>query len=357
MSIHARGGKWQVKWRENGRQRSRTFLRKGDADDFDIAVKRSLQLGPTLARELERNTLTLDAFVRTGFRTHAATLSAATRKHYRWALTNHLTELAHEPLLTIDVPRLAEHQGYLLEHGRTPTTVREVLKDLSGILQVAAEHGLMPHGNPVRSMRKVPLPARDEVNPLTPAELEAILAVLQGRDRAIALLAGHLGLRPREARLAPWHALDGRTLLVGRGRAKGGVQRTISVPAVTAHELKQWRLEAGRPGDDEPIVGPMAVDEMKKWSRTLRAAARRAGVKRPDIVLYTLRHTHASALHYCGYTVPAAARRMGHSGKEHLSTYAHVIDALGDKRYSTLDALITAARAELEFPVSSRTAR
>jgi hypothetical protein len=36
----------------------------------------------------------------------------------------------------------------------------------------------------------------------------------EGRDRAIALLAGHLGLRPVELRLALWSAFDGQTLTV-----------------------------------------------------------------------------------------------------------------------------------------------
>ncbi len=66
--------------------------------------------------------------------------------------------------------------------------------------------------------------------------------------------------------------------------------------------------------------------------------------------------THASLLHYCGYTVPSAAARMGHAATEHLSTYAHVVKALeGRPHCADLDALI-AASADLAFPVRSRTA-
>jgi len=60
-----------------------------------------------------------------------------------------------------------------------------------------------------------------------------------------------------------------------------------------------------------------------------------------------LRHTHASACHYAGFTLPEAARRLGHGPGLHLQTYAHVIDALDGKRYADLDALIAAARADL----------
>jgi integrase len=69
------------------------------------------------------------------------------------------------------------------------------------------------------------------------------------------------------------------------------------------------------------------------------------------VTLYTLRHAHASACHYAGFTVPAAARRLGHGGVLHLKTYAHVIDALeGKPRHADLDALIAGARSELDAP-------
>lgn len=63
--------------------------------------------------------------------------------------------------------------------------------------------------------------------------------------------------------------------------------------------------------------------------------------------LHTLRHTHASMLHYCGFTVPEAAQRLGHAPALHLKTYAHVIDAISGQRFPNLDALIAAARADV----------
>ena len=56
MSVHKQNGKWRVKWKLNGRQRSKTFDRKGDADRFDAEVRRRKQLGPHLAAELDRST-------------------------------------------------------------------------------------------------------------------------------------------------------------------------------------------------------------------------------------------------------------------------------------------------------------
>ncbi len=97
--------------------------RKGDADLFDAEIRRRRQLGPALALELAREAITLDQFVRSGFRAHAATLSSPSRAKYAWALEHHLSELVDEQLRTTDVPRIVAPQHHLLETGRSPATV------------------------------------------------------------------------------------------------------------------------------------------------------------------------------------------------------------------------------------------
>ncbi len=346
MSVHKEGRKWRVKWKVAGRQHSRGgFEKKADAITFDATVKRRRHLGPQLAAELERESMTLLDYVKGPWRAHAATLALPTRDKYAWALEKHLRELVDEPLLALDVARLAEHQRLMLDRGCTPTTVREVFGRLSGILQLASEHGYIA-GNSARALRKVSAEAREEVRALAPVELERLIASSTGRDRAIMLLAGHLGLRPIEVRMARWGSLDGGTFTVGRKRTKRTAARTrvIDVPDLTAHELKRWRMESGRPGGDEPIIGEMSPNAMKLWGRR----------QLPDgLRLYDLRHSHASALHYCGFTVPEAAERMGHGPALHVETYAHVIKQIKGTRYDDLDALIGAARAELRFRVGS----
>jgi len=354
MSVHKRNGRWQVKWREGDRQRSRTFDRKGDADTFDREVSRAKQLGPKLVRELTApQTITLREFAKTGFRMHAATLHPGTRKKYRGALNGHLRELLDLPLTEIDVPRIAEHQDFLIANDRSVMTVRKAIAHLSGILQVAAEHGLI-HGNPARAVRKPAADAEEEVRPLSPVELEAVIAAFSGRDRIVALLAGHLGLglRPVELRSAPWGNLTDGGLIVGRGRTKRTAARTrvVTIPAATMLGLKRWRLESGRPGDDQPIVGNVTESWIHQWSGRRLAPVVKAITGREDVTLYTLRHTHASVLHYCGFTVPSASRRMGHDGTTHLRTYAHIIESLEGQRYADLDAAISAARADLAEP-------
>jgi integrase len=307
-----------------------------------------------LAAELDRSTMSLADYVNGSWRSHAATLSAASREKYAWAL-GHLGELVDEPLVGIDVTMLASHQGAMLDKGCTVSTVREVISKVGGVLQVACEHGLIS-ANPARALRKPRSEAIEEANPLTPLELERLIASLEGRDRVIALLGGHLGLRPREIRLVRWSAL-GETLMVAKSVAKVTAQRmrTIAVPEVTLRELREWRLRSGRPDETEPVIGPMTQNALKLWNtRTLRHAVTAATKGRvTDATSYTLRHSHASALHYSGFTVPEAARRLGHPPELHLRTYPHVIEGMGSERWPDLDAMIASTRASLRFPQGS----
>ena len=66
-----------------------------------------------------------------------------------------------------------------------------------------------------------------------------------------------------------------------------------------------------------------------------------------------LLHSHASALHYAGFTPVEAANRLGHGVGLHWRHYAHVIESMSGTRYDGLDALIASARADLMFARSS----
>jgi integrase len=368
MSVHRDREAWRVRYRDaGGRQRSRSFSRKGDAVMFDREMARRLQLGPALAAELNRQTMTLADYVAGPWRAHSATLAQPTRDKYAWALEKHLAELVDEPLMTIDAPMIAAHQRLLLDRGATPSTVREAIAKLSGVLQIAAEHGQIP-GNPARSVRNVPAEHRDEIAPLTPVEHERLLAmpiwpagphgrgrrenppeVLTNRDRAIMALGGYFGLRPQEIRKVPWTALSDGALTIGRAQTKATARRSrvITGPALGMRELRTWRLESGGRGA-EPIVGEMTANALRLWGhKRLRPAVERVTEGRiTDATVYTLRHSHASMCHYVsGLTLPDILRRMGHSQQTHFLHYAHIIDAFDGARYGTLDELIEAARA------------
>ena len=337
-----------MRWRDaSGTHRSQTFDRKTDAKAHDVKVKRAKQLGPQALRELERNQTTLRQYVNGGFQSHLNTLMAPTQRQYDWALDNHLLELVDEPLITLDVARLSRHRRYLLDAGRTTNTVRVAMHKLSGILQVAAEDGLIV-GNPARSLRKLPTEPRTEPRALAPRDLETLVDRFTGRARVIVVLGWHLGLRPIEIRLVSWSSFDGDTLTIGLHQTKPSVRhpRTITVPNDAARVLRAWRLESGG-RDEDPIVGPLSMEALRQWAyQHLKPAVRELTGHGDDIVTYTLRHSHASALHYAGFTVPEASKRLGHDAQTHLRHYAHVVESISGQRYADLDALIAAARSD-----------
>lgn len=359
--IFKRGKKWQVKWEENlpsGRkQRSRTFDRKGDAETFERERRRHQQVaGLPFIASLERGAMTLIEFLASPawLAVHGG-LSRAQRAKYAWALEKHLPALLDLPLRDIDVSRLATEQLRMRDAGATVDTRQLVIGLLARVLDVARAHGEIPT-NPARDLPRDGRRTPHEVQPLAPAELEQFLADLSGRSLAIALLGGHLGLSPIEIRSVPWHSLRDGLLHIRAEDTKvsRAHPRAIDVPKVTELALKAWRLESGGRGG-EPIVGQMTESALKQWgTKVLRPRVREMT---DDRILkgstYTLRHSHASALHYAGFTIAEAARRLGHTQQTHVKHYNHVIDAIRGERYADLDALIDSARTKAEVTHSA----
>jgi hypothetical protein len=67
----------------------------------------------------------------------------------------------------------------------------------------------------------------------------------------------------------------------------------------------------------------MSPNALKLWGTASAARGPEA---------HDLRHSHASALHYAGFTVPDAARRLGHGPALHVETYAQMhLHACGNR--------------------------
>ena len=87
MSVHRRGNKWAVRYRDGAKHRQRTFTRKGDADRFDREQNRRRELG-TL-QTLAARPAVLDEYVeQTWGPTYGVLLAPRTRADLEWRL-NH----------------------------------------------------------------------------------------------------------------------------------------------------------------------------------------------------------------------------------------------------------------------------
>ena len=230
-------------------------------------------------------------------------------------------------------------------------TVRKTLMLLQGVLRRAVVRQLIP-SNPVREVPKPSQPPREPPRPLPPEIVERIRAEMltmwesdkrgtgrspdelqwwRQRNRLIVSLLAYAGLRPAEDRGCVWGGLRDRTLHVVA--SKTGRARDVDLLAPLAHELAEWRLLCGRPGEKALIIPTVDGDEWKRhdwqnWRRRVyRPAALAAGVT-GDMRPYRLRGSFVSLLLWAGEDLTYVAEQAGHSVATLARYYAGVIKEL-----------------------------
>lgn len=139
VSVHRKGAKRVVRYREGDRNRSRSFSCKGDAERFDIDVSRRRELGAL--GSLDGGRETLDDFVtQTWAPTHGVTLAPKTRKNYALLYDHHIAPtLGSLQLRAIRVQTIQQWQAERLAAGAGPVAVRQALDLLGSVLQRAVE--------------------------------------------------------------------------------------------------------------------------------------------------------------------------------------------------------------------------
>ena len=350
--------RWRVRWRQGDRHRARVFDRKHDAQSFEAELRRRSQVG-TLAM-LDSGRMTLAEYVSgTWAKAYASNLAPATRTRYGHIYDKHiLSELAPLTLREITPEVVARWQADRLGSGGGPVAVREALKLLGSILQRAVEAQHI-ETNPVRAVRRAPLPHKPEVRPLAPLVIETMRGASSPRDATLFSVLAYAGLRPGEALALRWGDVRDKTLLVERAISLGvekdtktAAHRTVRLLAPLSADLREWRMRSGRPPDAALIFpsakgSPWTDAAYRSWRRrAFRRALIAAGVERARP--YDLRHSFASLLLHEGSSVIKVARQLGHDARLTLSTYGHVIDELEGQPHLDAESAIDAARHALQ---------
>jgi integrase len=403
VSIHElkRGG-WVVRWREHGRNASRAFTRKKDAEAWNLEIRRRRQLGPLALQQLTaRDGPTLGDWIAERWAPeHGSTLAQSTRERYASAYNVHIAPWLDElPLRELTVAELRRWQAELIKAGVNPGTIQKCRTLLSSVLRHAAESEAIP-ANPLSLVRAPRAVHRDAIEPLSPAVVERIRAAMldpppreiaasrpgqrrraiyqlpapgtpqtRRRDALIISLLAYAGLRPGELRALRPADVREKTILVQRAANPDGSikptknlqRRTVRLLAAPAQDLREYRLAAGRPAAGRPLL----VDaEGQPWDKTAwqlwrvdrwAPACRAAGldpVPRP----YDLRHSFASLLLAEARQPLYVARQLGHSLAVLLSTYAHLIDEYAEGEPIDADAEIAKARESCSCLVRTDTA-
>ena len=358
MRRRAETGKYEVRWREGARKRSRSFTRKADASAFEALIERARETGGFV--DLDRGKETLREFKERWWRDYVTpNLARKTRDGYSHVWKKHIEpRLGGTRLRDIGPARVERFRAELEKDGVGVATVRKALVILQGMLSAAVRWERIDR-NPVREVRKPTQRRSRLVRPFSPHAVEGMRAgFLQDereRDAALLCLLAYAGLRPSEALALRWRDVGRWSLRVERALSNGvekstktGKIRTVRLLGPLADDLEAWRDRAGKPKLDSFLFtkadGSSWTDfDWRNWRRRIfEAAAESVGLEsaRP----YDLRHSFASLLIHSGQSVVEVARQMGNSPEVTLSTYAHVFDEMGPDHIDA-EQSIRAARA------------
>lgn len=356
-----RGGKkagWRAMWRDHeGRQRSKTFDRKIDAERHLSTVEADLLRGTYIDPRAGQVTLAEYAEQWMAAQVWRPTTRDLAESHMR----NHIgPALGHRRFSTITPTDVQSFVRSLDEKGLAPRTVASVHRRLVSIFEAAvrdrriahspAEGITLPKAAEVRSDRVVALDLDD---------VRAIAGAVPPWLTALVWTMATTGLRPAEAVGLTVERIDleRRTVRVDRQLITRPHQPPYLAPPKTAASVR-----------DVPIVDTL-VDELTRHmkahpplefdegatliftnrdSKPLRRQAlgdswqslrRRHELRSEARGWHTLRHTYASWLIQEGLSVKTVQARLGHrTATETLETYAHLWPSSDDDTRAAIDA-------------------
>jgi integrase len=377
--------RWRARYRDpSGRERSKSFTRKVDAERFLVSIEdaklRGAYVDPAAGR------VPFAEWAERWFNT-TATLRPSTRKDYEVLLNNQvLPAFGDMTLVAIDALAVREWVAELVAGGLSAKRARKAHQVLSQILATAVDGGRLPRN--VAEGTKLPKVQRKEMHFLTAAQVEALAEAMAPPYGVLIRFAAYTGLRPCEFVALKVGRLD---LLRGTVRVAeaapevaghlewGGVKtheaRTVRLPRSVAEELGAYL--AGRPHDPGDLVftaprgGPLRESKFVpgRFKPAIGAAnqalAELVDDGRPDplpgeLRLYDLRHTAASLMIRQGASIKAVQKQLGHATASiTLDTYGHLfpdeLEALAgrleDARTEALAALARTQRGPAVVPI------
>jgi integrase len=323
---------WRARWRDDrGRQRSKSFRRKVDAERFVTALEHARNSGAYVDPSAGRITVGEWAERWLAAQMH---LKPKTQASYKSLLqTCVLPRWGQVQLGRITFGAVAEWVNDMQRDGRSASRVRQAYHLLTGMLHAAVKDGRLPR-NPATGV-DLPRLTSKKRRYLRHDQLHA-LATAAGRYRVLVLTLGYCGLRWGEASALRVHNVDldrGRLNITdavaevnGRvvfGTPKSHQARWLPVPAFLLDELREELV--GRGPDDLVFPSPQGtVLRVQNFRRGyFDRATKEAGVA--GLVPHELRHTAASLAISAGATVKSVQRMLGHaSATLTLDRYGHL---------------------------------
>lgn len=342
-------GQWRARYRDDsGREHARHFKRKLDAQRWLDEVTTSLVTGMYVDPQAGRMTFREYAEHWRACQNHRA----STAEHVRRSLERHVyPSLGDRPLASIlptDVKGLVRRLGSTL----SPATVSVIYRHLSAVFKAAVADRRIARSPCTGVSVAKPRPAR--VEPLTTAQVEALLEASPERYRALTLLAATTGMRQGEIFGLTVDRIDflrrrvtvdrQLTTLTGAAPSFGPPKteastRVIPLPAVTVEALAA-HIATFPPGRDGLVFTNTAGEPLRRsaFGSTWRRVTTHA--RQPGVTFHELRHYYASLLIRYGESVKTVQARLGHaSATETLDRYSHLWPDSEDRTREAVDSV------------------
>lgn len=357
---------WEAVYRDpDGRQRTRTFARKIDAQRFLTTVEADLlrgtfvdpSAGKVTFREFSEGWLAAQA------------VDAKTLEGVASRLRAHLVPAFGD--LELRAIRPSTVQAWLGGASRdlSPGYVRLLLSSLSSVLGAAVDDGLIV-GNPCRARSvKAPSVPPGRVVPWTVEQVRGVVEAHPARYQTLPVVGAGCGLRQGEAFGLRVEDVDflGRVLHVRQqvkhltggmvfAPPKRGKTRTVPLPDAVAVALAEhirlfppgpvtlpWREPGAAVKTERLIFTNTAGGALNRGSfndRAWKPALVAAGVEPTrHNGFHALRHTFASVLLDGGVSIRALADYLGHADPGFtLRVYTHLMPASEDRARQAVDA-------------------
>jgi integrase len=355
----SRGVRYDVRYRgTDGRERSKTFRTRRDADRFVVTTETDKLHGTWADPKGAR--VTLEEYATSWLATRNG-LRPRTRETYESQLHLHvLPELGAFRLNALAPQRISEwHHGLVTSHAVSPNTAAKCYRMLRTILNTAVADELLAR-NPCQ-IEHGGVEHAEERPTATVPQVWQLADAMPPRLRTMLLLAGFCGLRLGELLglerrhvnvlhglltvEQQEHQLRDGTLLLGPPKSAAG-HRTIALPPFLVPELEAHLHTFAAPEPNGRVFpgergGPLRRHVVQEqWARA------RATVKLPaGFRFHDLRHTANTLTAAAGASTRELMHRMGHASPQAALRYQHATRARDTAIAQSLGALIEAAGA------------
>lgn len=353
-------GRWRARYRDpSGKQRSRTFDKKSDAQRFLAQTESEVIVGTWRDPELER--IKYEDWVAEWWTT-TVNLRPSTRKRDETYLRNHvLPHFGNFELGELDPREIRRWVANLVDKGLAPSSVRLAYQNLSKSLAAAVEAGVLLR-SPCRGI-SLPKIEVQEMPVLNATEALNLADSIDPRYRMLALLAAYSAMRWGELiALKPGRLdLEARTVDVAENivevsgklyppsppKTRAG-RRKIPLPISVVDELGRLVASFGLSESDllfkAPGGGPLRTTFRRRF---WEPATKKAGIF--PFRLHDLRHTAISYWILCGASPKQIAKWAGHTSVSVvLDRYGHLFPESDEKPMAALDEMFREAKEKKE---------